>query len=57
MNTIYKNIWFDFDDKNLFNLCLKQIQQKQSFEIHVPARAAAVGKAVNAFNTVDEASA
>jgi len=48
----------DFEDKNLFNLCHEQIQKKVSFEVRVPARDAdAVKKAVNAFASVDEASA
>lgn len=58
MTTIHKDTWFDFGDKNLFNLCFEQIQQRTSFEIRVPARDAdAVKKAVNAFASVDDASA
>lgn len=50
--------WFDLKDRDLFNLCLRQIQKKATFEIRVSARDAdAVKDAITAFVSVDEASA
>lgn len=56
MTTVRKG--FGLEDKNLFNLCLEQIQTKAPFEVRVPVSDAdAVKKAVTAFVSVDEASA
>lgn len=55
---ISNDSWFDLKDKDLFNLCLRQIQKKATFEIRVSTHDAdAVKDAITAFVLVDEAGA